>query len=174
MVKLNKVFGITSLIPEYTYVNRSRLDERFKYFLDTDKHIVIHGASKQGKTVLRKKNLPEEKCVIVRCRYDFKLESLYEDILRQLNVKLPKEMTESLSLGGEGKLKMEGEAKIPCVTSISGEAEGTGRIDKTSTATSETVGLNSNSLGYVSNEIKKAGKRIVIEDFHYLPDNSSP
>ena len=170
MVKLSRVFGITSSIPEYTYINRSRLDERFKYLLDTEKHIVIHGTSKQGKTVLRKKNLPEEKCIIVRCRYDFKLESLYEDILRQLNVTPPKEITKSLSIGGEGKLKAQGEVNIPFVTSASGEVEGKVKTDNTSTATSQTVGLNSSSLGYVSSEIKKSRKRVVVEDFHYLPD----
>lgn len=170
MVQLSKVFGITSSIPEYTYVNRSSLDERFKYFLDSDKHIVIHGASKQGKTVLRKKNLPEQECVIIRCRYDSSLESLYEDILRQLNVSIPTEIAKSLSMGGEAKTKAEGQAKVPFLGSISGEVEGTGKLDKTSTKTSQPVGLNANSLGYISSQIKQNNKRVVIEDFHYLPD----
>lgn len=170
MVQLHKVFGITSSIPEYTYVNRSRLDERFQYFLTGDKHIVIHGSSKQGKTVLRKKNLPEKQCVIIRCRYDSTLESLYEDILRQLNVSISTEKASSLSVGGEAKSKVEGKVNIPLIGSTSGEAEGTGKIDKTSTDTSKPVGLSVRSLGYVSSQIKQHKKRVVIEDFHYLPD----
>jgi hypothetical protein len=65
MPELHEVFGISTSIPKYTYVNRAGLDERFLYLLGSDRHIVIYGPSKQGKTILRKKVLPEERCVVV-------------------------------------------------------------------------------------------------------------
>jgi hypothetical protein len=55
MPNLNEVFGVGVAVPKYTYVNRSGLDEKFKYLLSAERHIVIHGSSKQGKTILRKK-----------------------------------------------------------------------------------------------------------------------
>ncbi|MBW4573959.1 MAG: hypothetical protein KME08_01595 [Aphanothece sp. CMT-3BRIN-NPC111] len=57
MPRLNEVFGIATSVPKYTYVDRASLDQKFIYLLGCDQHIVIHGASKQGKTILRKKNL---------------------------------------------------------------------------------------------------------------------
>lgn len=56
MPKLSNVFGVINTVPEYTYVDRSKLDNRFNYLWRNQKHIVVYGASKQGKSCLRKKN----------------------------------------------------------------------------------------------------------------------
>jgi hypothetical protein len=40
------------------------------------------------------------------------------------------------------------------------------------TAKAELVGVEVNNLGYVIDQIKSAGKRIIIEDFHYLPEEA--
>ena len=56
-ISLRDVFGITNDIPKYTYVDRQKLDEKFAYYLESQKHIVVHGASKQGKSCLRKKQI---------------------------------------------------------------------------------------------------------------------
>ena len=84
MPKLNEVFGIGISVPKYTYVNRSGLDEKFKYLLSTDRHVVIHGSSKQGKTILRKKNLPETDSTSVQCRAVTTCLGLYTEILSQI------------------------------------------------------------------------------------------
>ena len=50
---LNEVFGIATEINAASYVNRGALDETLGYYLKTQRHIAIHGDSKQGKTWLR-------------------------------------------------------------------------------------------------------------------------
>lgn len=170
MVQLWEVFGIATSIPKYTYVDRASLDKTFKYLLSRDQHIVIHGASKQGKTILRKKNLPEQDCLTVQCRSNSTLEQIYLEILRLLGTNIPTEFTKSFTLGAEGKSKASAGIKVPYVLSGTGEIEGGGNFEKSSEAVYEPVGMSPDSLGYIAEQIKKSNKRVVIEDFHYLPD----
>ncbi|MEO0683942.1 MAG: hypothetical protein AAFY76_02570 [Cyanobacteria bacterium J06649_11] len=170
MVKLSEVFGIATSIPKYTYVDRANLDKTFKYLLTRDQHIVIHGASKQGKTILRKKNLPEQQCLTVQCRSNSTLEQIYFEILRLLRTNIPTEITKIVTIGAEGKGKASGNIKIPWVCSGTGELEGSGSLERTSESVYEPVGVNPESLGYIAEQIKKSNKKVVIEDFHYLPD----
>ena len=51
------VFGIQRDVPK-NYVPRDRLIDVFIESLARDKHIVVYGSSKQGKTSLRKYNSP--------------------------------------------------------------------------------------------------------------------
>ncbi|MBD1944342.1 hypothetical protein H6F50_18610 [Coleofasciculus sp. FACHB-712] len=171
MAQLGEVFGIATSIPKYTYVDRASLDKRFRYLLGRDQHIVIYGASKQGKTILRKKNLPENQCVTVQCRSNSTLEQIYVEILRQLNTQIPTEITNTLTFGAEGKGKVSGGMNIPYVASGSTELEGSGSVEKGSERVYEPVGIGPDSLGYIAEEIKRSQKRVVIEDFHYLPDD---
>ena len=98
---LNEVFGVRSTVPQYTYVNRSHLDERLIYYLKLDRHIVIYGASRQGKSSLRKKCLPEENCVVLRCHGSSTVQNIYEEILRQLSTQIPVQTSHELTYGGE-------------------------------------------------------------------------
>ncbi|ODG98025.1 hypothetical protein A4S05_00995 [Nostoc sp. KVJ20] len=170
MVQLSEVFGIATSIPKYTYVDRASLDKTFKYLLSRDQHIVIHGPSKQGKTILRKKNLQEQHCLTVQCRSNSTLEQIYLEILRLLGTHIPTEITKSFTLGAEGKGKASAGIKVPFIGSGTGELEGSGSIEKGSESVYEPVGLNPESLGYIAEQIKKSNKRVIIEDFHYLPD----
>lgn len=88
-ISLNQVYGIQSNIPIYTYVDRSNLDARFKYYLSTQRHIVVYGVSKQGKSCLRRNILKEKDCVVVQCQPQMNREEILREILRQLNVALP-------------------------------------------------------------------------------------
>ncbi|MBN4001965.1 hypothetical protein [Nostoc sp. LPT] len=170
MVQLGEVFGIATSIPKYTYVDRASLDKTFKYLLSRDQHIVIHGASKQGKTILCKKNLLEYQCLPVRCGSNPTLEKIYLEILRLLGTHIPTEITKSFTLGAEGKAKASVGFKVPFMGSGTGELEGASNLEKSSENVYELVGVNSDSLGYIAEEIKKSNKKVVIEDFHYLPD----
>ncbi len=170
MVQLDEVFGIAASIPQYTYVDRASLDKTFKYLLSCNRHIVIHGASKQGKTILRKKNLQGEQCLPVQCRYNSTLEQIYLEILRLLGTQIPTEITKSFTIGAEGKGKASAGIKVPLIGSGTAELQGSGSIEKGSESIYEPVGVNPDSLGYTIEQIKKSNKRVIIEDFHYLPD----
>jgi len=116
MISLNDVFGIMASVPTYTYVDRSGLDGHFNYLLKTDRHIVIYGSSKQGKTSLRRKQLPEEDCIVVPCKPDFIVSDIYTEIRRQLGVRdlVETKSTQGIKAGISAEAK--GEAGIPLIT----------------------------------------------------------
>ena len=150
---LNEVFGITSSIPKYTYVDRAQLDNKFKYFLNNEKHIVIHGASKQGKTVLRKKHLFQDSTVVIQCSSNSNIENIYSEILRKLNCQLVQNYSESKTIEAQGKFSLLG-----------------GGYKNNQTTNYSPVGNNLNNLSLISEEIKNKKTRVIIEDFHYLPE----
>lgn len=167
---LNQVFGIASSVPSYTYVDRSSLDKKFKYFAASEKHIVVYGASKQGKTILRKKNLPDIDCIVVQCRSSSTLEDIYAEILRKLGVGIPTSLarTESKANGSKGKVSVD--LKIPPTSSAKFEVEKSASAKIDDTTEYDVVGASLGDLGFISDSIKDGKKKVVIEDFHYLPE----
>lgn len=169
MVKLAEVYGISRGIPKHTYVDRSGLDTRFSYLLNTERHIVIHGASKQGKSCLRRKNLDESKCIIVQCSPEMTHKDIWKNALRQLESIIISSTTETkksdflfggkMGVGGNMIFaKAEGE--------IHSQASSEDQILK------ETKYLfgKEEDLDFLSIELKNKNKRLVIEDFHYLEE----
>ncbi|MCO5344112.1 hypothetical protein NG896_16180 [Aeromonas veronii] len=65
MSQLAEVFGVS---PDQvlSYVERSNIDVKFRRSLETGNHIVVYGASKQGKTALVSRYLPYDENVVVR------------------------------------------------------------------------------------------------------------
>ncbi len=170
MTSLNDVFGIMTSVPTYTYVDRSGLDGHFSYLLKTDRHIVIYGSSKQGKTSLRRKQLPEEECVVVPCKPDFTVADIYAEVRRQLGVRdlVETKTTHDLKAGVSAEAK--GEAGIPLLTKA--QAGGTlhGDYEYGTAKTFSSVAAG-NSLVSLAAALKEVGKRVIIEDFHYLSDS---
>lgn len=170
MTQLGEVFGIAASVPEHTYVDRAGLDRRFTYLVGQDRHIVIHGASKQGKTILRKKNLPENKSIVVQCGANSGRDRIYLEILRQLGSQIPTEVSRNLILGAELQSKASGQLNISLVASGEAEIEGGGSLERESGTVLTPVGIDPGSLGYIAQEIKRCEKKVVIEDFHYLSE----
>ena len=98
MMHLHDVFGISTGVIA-TYVERG-VDETFKACIETKKHILVHGSSKQGKTTLRKKHLPSELCVAVSCQAEWDLSKLYLAILRKIGCH-PEIKEERTKTGGD-------------------------------------------------------------------------
>ena len=170
MTQLGEVFGISASVPKHTYVDRAGLDRSFTYLVGQDRHLVIHGASKQGRTILRKKNLPEEQCLVIQCGASSNRDRIYLEILRQLGSQIPTEVSRNLTLGSELKSKVSGQLNLPLVASGTAEIEGGGNIERESGIVFTPIGVDPGSLGYITQEIKSSGKKIIIEDFHYLPE----
>ncbi|MFM2311554.1 MAG: hypothetical protein RLZZ04_830 [Cyanobacteriota bacterium] len=170
MTQLGEVFGIAASVPAHTYVDRSGLDKRFTYLIGQDRHIVIHGASKQGKTILRKKNLPENRSIVVQCGANSGRDRIYLEILRQLGSQIPTEVSKNLTLGTELQSKASSQINLPLVASGKAEIEGSVSFESESGTVSTPVGIDPGSLGYIAQEIKRSQKKIVIEDFHYLSE----
>jgi hypothetical protein len=119
MTKLNEVFGVSSE-PVLSYLVREKIDGFFTSVIKEDKHVVVYGASKQGKTALVSRYLPYDQNIVVRLSPNTNVEDIYSSILRQCGVeiemgKLEETTTEvSATLGIKAKATLwlfgEGEA----------------------------------------------------------------
>lgn len=152
-----------------SYVDRGQLDERFRRALSSRRHIAIHGGSKQGKSWLRSRGLAGENAIVIQCVPTSTAESLFREALGRLGVEAQlkrstsQEFEGSLDFSGAGelgkilaKLKVEGEAGISA--SVTTETE------------TEPLAKTPADLSWVSRTIAQSGKRLVLEDFHYLDE----
>jgi hypothetical protein len=99
--KLAAVYGTSRDVPK-TYVLRPAIDDRFVNDITRDKHIIIHGGSKQGKTCLRKYHLQNDDHIVVQCTRETTKAGLYEMILKRAEI--PCEVSDSVTLTGMRKL----------------------------------------------------------------------
>lgn len=167
---LREVFGISSEIPKYTYVDRQGLDELFEYYLGSQKHIVVHGASKQGKSCLRKKKITDDTSLIIQCLPAMeKIEDVWRTALEKAGVKKPSGSSVTKTSGGHLDAEISGQAKIPFLGGV--ETKASGSIEDSSSKTEESDSISSDHfLPRLATFLRENGKRLILEDFHYLPD----
>ena len=103
----NDVFGVTRDIP-LNYVSRNSVDDKFLENLTRDKHLVVYGSSKQGKTSLRKNCLRPDDYITVTCSNRWKLRDLHAAILKQAGY----EISQSTSKTLEGEAKISASIKV--------------------------------------------------------------
>ncbi len=144
MVRLNDVFGISTSVPKHTYVDRSGLDKKFEYCLGSDRHIILHGGSKQGKTVIRRKNLPQEQSIVLQCNAQTTREELYTGILAQLEVSIPSSVETKTTASGE--IGGETGVTFPLFGKITAHARASKGNETTSVG--QMVGYGSNNLSF--------------------------
>ena len=170
---VDDVFGITRELP-LNYVERNNVDDDFTSSLERKRHIVIYGSSKQGKTSLRKRHLDDERYILVSCQNKWSSETLALSILKQAGFQV--EISNEKAISGTNKVNVTigAEGKIPLVAKAKGEAE----YDYSKNCTEKTVfqplsldplDVNDLILALKSIEFKKY---IVLEDFHYLPQET--
>ena len=160
--KTSDVFGVSNTILPDSYVDRGSLDQHIQLLLARRTHIALRGESKCGKSWLRQKNIP--KAITIQCRLKKKVVDLYIDSLSQLEIKLTIDETSSSSF--KASVEASGEigaailAKLGFKSSLGGEQTSGGRT--------ATVGHDINDLRYIAEILKEFGRRLVIEDFHYM------
>lgn len=165
MHKTSDVFGISRDLP-LNYVERTSADTKLVDNLTRNKHLVIFGSSKQGKTSLRKHALTEADCIVAHCSNKWTIADINTAILKRAGF----ELTQSSSKTATGKSKIF--AKITASFFGSG-AEGGAESERekslqTTTAPLELDPEDVNDIISALNSIKFS-KYIVLEDFHYLP-----
>lgn len=165
MAKASEVFGISRDLP-LNYVERSSADNKLVDNLTRDKHLVIFGSSKQGKTSLRKHALNEEEAVVVHCSNKWSIADIHSAILKKVGF----ELTQSTSKTTSGKSKIF--AKISAAI-FGGGAEGGAETEReeASTATKAPLELDPEDVNDIILALHSVGfnRYIVLEDFHYLP-----
>lgn len=166
--KTSDVFGITRDLP-LNYVERISADKKLVENLTREKHLVIFGSSKQGKTSLRKHALHDTDCVVVHCSNKWQVSDINSAILKKTGF----ELTQSNSKSTTGKSKIF--AKITAGI-FGSSAEGGAEAERENTRESTTSPLeldpdDVNDIISALNSIK-FNKYIVLEDFHYLPTDT--
>ena len=160
------VFGIQRDVP-LNYVERDA-DKVFNDSLDRGHHIVIFGSSKQGKTCLRKKNLEDNYYITIHCDNKMDLYNLNINILKQAGFTV--QVSETKTINGKAKVKVGYGWNLFGKADIESELEG----EKGNEKEYKPLELDPEDV----NDIIKAldsldfEKYIVIEDFHYLKDET--
>jgi hypothetical protein len=168
---LNEVFGISANVDSKSYVDRGGLDERFKRALCSQRHVAVHGGSKQGKSWLRTKGLRDDDAIVVQCQPNSSTTSLLREALGRLGVVAALHMSSTREI--EGTLDFTGAAelgKIVAKAKVEGSAGAT--ISSTTTTESEPIGQTSADSLWVARTIVLSGRRLVLEDFHYLDEKT--
>lgn len=154
-----------------SYVNRGNLDERFKNALASRRHIAIHGGSKQGKSWLREKGLADEAAIILQCVPASTPESLIRQALGRLGVEAKLKRTTTQEF--EGKLDFTGAAELgKLLAKAKAEGKVSGSASRGSETEYEPIGQSPADLSWVATTIAASGKRLVLEDFHYLSERA--
>jgi hypothetical protein len=163
-MKTGDIFGINRDLP-LNYIERDSADKMLVDNLTRDKHLVIFGSSKQGKTSLRKHALHDDDYIVIHCSNKWGVGEINTAILKKAGF----ELTQSTSKTSSGKSKIF--AKITAGifgSSAEGgaEAERT-KSDQITTAPLELEPDDVNDIIEALNSINFK-KYIVLEDFHYL------
>lgn len=161
-IRLNEVFGVSPEISLISYVDRGGLDDEIHYYLEEHQHIALRGESKCGKSWLIKKNI--DNLLVIQCRLKTTIEDIYTEILAQLDIKLTIEEKKTTSL--IGKVEASSEIGINLIGKV--KALLSGQTNSTTEIRKEFLGENIHNLRFIAEIIKESGRKIVIEDFHYL------
>ncbi len=165
VVKTSDVFKTSRGLP-LNYVTRNHTDQRFIESLTEDSHLVIHGSSKQGKTSLRKSNLQDDDYIDLTCSNNWDLQDLHISILKEAGYSII--VSESKTIKGKSKIRLKFE--LPFIGGGSGDIayEQAKQINK------KNLELDPCDVNDVIRALKEIDfeKYVVIEDFHYLPEET--
>ena len=139
-----------------------------------DKHIVVYGSSKQGKTSLRKYNLNEGDYSSVTCSNRWSLPQLHAAILKAAGYTIEQSTTKTAEGTYKITAKLEGKAGLPLIAHAKGAVEGSYEDTQTEAVTTTPLELDPTDVNEIISALEQIGfnKFIVLEDFHYLPDET--
>lgn len=169
--KVNEVYGVSNQMIE-TYIVREKVDSMFLDGLQRRKHIIVYGASKQGKTSLTNRHLDKDSYVKVNCSTGTTVIDIYKSILRQLDVEILESEEENIISDSDIKIGFKAKLKVPIIGEIESSAN-TGVGKKRESKTNfKTVEYNLALAQDISELLisLKFSKRIILENFHYLQD----
>jgi AAA+ ATPase superfamily predicted ATPase len=165
--KTNSVYGISRELP-LNYVEREEVDQRLVDNLTKDKHIVIYGSSKQGKTSLRKHCLETDDYIIIQCSNRWGLVDIQSAILKGAGYQITQSIERTAS--GANKIKASLEAGSSLFNIIKGQISGEIEEGKATKITLGGLEIDAEDVNDIIAALKeiKFNKYIVLEDFHYL------
>ena len=172
-MKTIDVFGVSNSNIA-SYIEREDVDTRFLEGLLRNKHIIVFGSSKQGKTALTNKHLKDENFVRINCSPETSPIDIYKSILRQLKVEFEEEKLSKFSDETKAQVGVKTKVKIPFFADT--EASGSVDAKKASEKQIKYKPVEYNlALPQDVSEILRAhnfSKRIILENFHYLSESA--
>lgn len=170
-MELNEVFGVSSS-PVSSYLPRADVDGAFQSALGQGRHIIVYGASKQGKTALVSRFVSYEDNVVIRLEPATKLEDIYSSILRGEGIELEILRREATGSAAGASVGIEAKAKIWGFGGGGVKAEG--YLDSTRDREREFAPIPFNlSLAQDVVELLRRvnfNKKVILENFHYLSE----
>lgn len=160
--RVEDVFGVAPEVLVHSYVDRGDLDEKISRLLRKKKHVALRGVSKCGKSWLRQRVVPN--ALVVQCRLGKTVTDIYREALGQIGIRLEISSTRESTL--TGTVEATAEVGVGLLAKLAAKW-GLSTTDKDAT-TSAPVGQDINDLSYIADIIRESGRRLVIEDFHYL------
>lgn len=161
--KASDVYGIGRDLP-LNYVARKAVDEYFVANLTRDKHVIIFGSSKQGKTSLRKSCLADDDYIVIHCSNKWGIAELNAAILKRAGYEVTQSSTKTTT--GRNKILAAVKASIfGAGMETGGEKEET----KSAALTTAPLELDPEDVNDIISALAEFKKYIVLEDFHYLP-----
>lgn len=157
------VYGIGRDLP-LNYVSRKAVDEYFVANLTRDKHVIIYGSSKQGKTSLRKHCLKDDDYIVVHCSNKWGIADLHSAILKRVGY----EVTQSATKTTSGKHKIVAGFKAGAF-GVGVETGGDKENSNSSATTTKPLELDPEDVNDIITALGKFDRFVVLEDFHYLP-----
>lgn len=168
-LKLQEVFGIATRVNAASYVDRGGLDARLRYLLGTDRHIAIHGDSKQGKSWLRSHVLERDDTIVVQCQVESTPELLFQQALGLLGIHAELTTTKTNTL--QGTLDLRGNIELgKLLAKATGELAAGGELERATERELQPIGQTPADLSWVARILEASRRRLVLEDFHYLGD----
>lgn len=166
-----EVFGVSNK-EVASYIERNEVDLKFVEGLDMKKHIIVFGASKQGKTALTNKHLQENSFIRVNCSPETTTLDIYKSILRQHNIEFEEEKTTKTMEGSEVKASVKASVKIPFLGSGEVGSGVSGKSAKETEVKYKNIEYNLALPQDISEILMNVSfnKRIILENFHYLED----
>ena len=158
----SEVFGISRDLP-LNYVTRQDVDASLIENLTRDKHLVVYGSSKQGKTSLRKHCLQENDYIVVQCSNKWSPAELHAAILKEAGYEVTQSTTRTVT--GRNRIL----AKLTAKVWGSGMEVDAEKEDGTSNSvTKQPLELDPEDVNDIIRALDKFKRIIVLEDFHYL------
>jgi hypothetical protein len=136
---------------------------------------VVFGSSKQGKTSLRKYNLEDDDYVVVTCSNRWTtLAPLHMAILKAAGYVIEQSNTKTVDGTFKVTAKVEGKAGIPLLAEAKAGGDASGQLKTSKSTTSVSLELDPGDVNDVIAALGNLDFRqfIVLEDFHYLPDDA--
>ena len=169
----DEVFGVGRDLP-LNYVTRVEVDNKFVDSLSRGNHIVIYGSSKQGKTSLRKRCLLDKDYVVVSCQNKWNLAELHSAVLKECGFVVRQSTEKTVSGTHKITAGLDTKAKVPLLLEGSAKGEYGHEHKADEKETFKPLELDPTDPNDVIRALEEIEfkKFVVLEDFHYLPDDA--